>query len=200
MGSKNLLLKEPYLTETLPQEGPLGTKVLSRYKKKTTRQRWTKEKYVQIMTAFYEAKATPAEDSNTEQTYKLWREKHPEIRPAMDTNKFANVRHNIVKNKRLEDTTLQQLQHNIREKIEIQNIDNSCNATNDGIEEIEMQHETTIISQPDIETSDQTNTNDSASNEEVSAISEKIRIKLEELKHQQLSDRIQLPKLRKIEK
>ena len=127
-------------------------------------------------------------------------EKHPEIRPAMDNNKLANVRRNIVKHKKLENTTLQQLQHNIRERIERQNVDNSCNATNNGIEEIEMQHETTIISQPDIETSDQTNTNDSASNEEVNAISEKIRIKLEELKHQQLSDRIQLPKLRRIEK
>ena len=114
------------------------------------------------MTAFYEAKITLAEGSNTEQTYKLWREKHLEIGPAMDSNKLANVRRDIIKNKRLEDTTLQQIQNDIREKIEIQNVDNSCNATNDGTEESEIQHETTVISQPNIETSDQTNTNDSA--------------------------------------
>ena len=185
------------LTETFSQKGPPDTKSLSRSKQKTIRQRWTREEYIQVMTAFYEAKFSPAEGSNTEQTYKLWREKHPEIRPAMDGNKLANVRRDIVKNKRLEDTTLQQIQNDIREKIEIQNVDNSCSATNDGTEESEILHETTVISQPDIETSDQTNTIDSASSEEVSAISEKIMIKLEELKHQHLSDRIQLPKIRK---
>ena len=184
------------LTETFSQKGPPNTKSLSRSKQKTIRQRWAREEYIQVMTAFYEAKFSPAEGSSTEQTYKLWREKHPEIRPAMDANKLAKVRPDIIKNKRLEDTTLQQIQNDIREKIEIQNVDNTCNATKDGTEESEIQHETTVISQPDIETSDQTNTNDSASSEEVSAISEKIMNKLEELKHQHLSDRIQLPKIR----
>ena len=89
------------LTETFSQKGPPDTKSLSRSKQKTLRQRWTREEYIQVMTAFYEAKFSPAEGSNTEQTYKLWREKHPEIRPAMDANKLANVRHDIIKNKRL---------------------------------------------------------------------------------------------------
>ena len=83
-----------------------------------------------------------------------------------DADTFANVRRDII-NKRLEDTILQQIKNDIRQKIERQNVDNSYNATNDGTEETEVQHETTIISQPDIETSDQTNTNDSAPNEEV---------------------------------
>ena len=44
------------LTETFSQKGPPDTKSLSRSKQKTIRQRWTREEYIQVMTAFYEAK------------------------------------------------------------------------------------------------------------------------------------------------
>ena len=46
------------------------------------------------------------------------REKYPESRPTIDGNKLANVRRDIIKNKRLEDTVLQQLQNDIRKKAE----------------------------------------------------------------------------------
>ena len=111
----------------------------------------------------------------------------------MDANKLANVRRDIIRRKRLEDTTLQQLQNAIREKIERQNIDNNSN----DVEETEMQHETIVNEAPNTETLCRTNTNDSAPNDEINEISEKITIRLEELKHQKLSDRIQLPKIRK---
>ena len=38
----------------------------------------------------------PMEGSNTEQTYRLWREKQPESRPTIYGNKLANVRRDIV--------------------------------------------------------------------------------------------------------
>ena len=38
-----------------------------------------------------------------------------EIRPVMEANKLANERRDIIKNKRLEDTALQQTQNDKRE-------------------------------------------------------------------------------------
>ena len=181
------------LTENFSQQGPPDTEDTSRNNEKASRQKWTREEYIQVMTAFYEAELTPVEGSNTEQTYKLWREKHPESRPAMDANKLANVRRDIIRKKRLEDTTLQQLQNAIIEEVERQNIDNNSN----DVEETEMQHETIVNEAPNTETLGRTNTNDSAPTDEINEISEKITIRLEELKHQKLSDRIQLPKIRK---
>ena len=60
-----------------------------------------------------------------------------------------------------------------------------------------MHHKAIFTDSPDIEISDRTKTKESASRNEINEISEKIMIRLEELKHQELYDRIQLPKIRK---
>ena len=170
---------------------------MSRNTKKTSRQRWTKEEYVQVMTAFYEAKFMPMEGSNTEQTYRLWREKQPKSRPTIDANKLANVRRDIIKNKRLEEAVLQQLQNDIREKAEKQHINSSSNIADEDIQDFDKHHQPIANDPPDNEASNQTNTKDSAVSNEINTMSERIMIKLEELKHQELFDRIQLPKIRK---
>ena len=189
------------LTETLSQRGPSDTENMSRNAKKTSRQRWTKEEYVQVMTALYEAKFMPMEGSNTEQTCRLWREKQPKSRPAIDANKLANVRSDIIKSKRLEEAVLQQLQNNIREKAEKRHISSSSssssNIADDDIQDFDMHHQLLANDPPDIEASNQTNTNHSAASNDINTMSEKVMIKLEELKHQELFDRIQLPKIRK---
>ena len=60
-----------------------------------------------------------------------------------------------------------------------------------------MHHQPITNDPPDTEASNQTNTNDSAVSNEINTMSEKVMIKLEELKHQELFHRIQLPKIRK---
>ena len=40
------------------------------------RQKWTREEYREIMEAYYYAKYHPSDESNTKQTYKIWREKN----------------------------------------------------------------------------------------------------------------------------
>ena len=60
-----------------------------------------------------------------------------------------------------------------------------------------MHHQPIANDPPDNEASNQTNTKDSAVSNEINTMSERIMIKLEELKHQELFDRIQLPKIRK---
>ena len=85
----------------------------------------------------------------------------------------------------------------IREKAENQHIISSSSTAIDDIQDLEMHNETIASDPPDSETLDRTNTKDSASSNETNAISEKIIMKLKELKHQGLFDRIELPKIRK---
>ena len=92
---------------------------------------------------------------------------------------------------------MQQLQNDIREKAEKQHINSSSNTTDDDIQDFDMHHQTISNDPPDIEASNQTNTKDSAVSNEINTMSERTIIKLEELKHQELVDRIQLPKIRK---
>ena len=55
------------------------------------------------MEAYYYAKYHPSDESNTKQTYKIWREKKLNNRQYIDANKLANVRRQIVRDKRLTD-------------------------------------------------------------------------------------------------
>ena len=115
----------------------------------------------------------------------------------IDANKLANVRRSIIKNNRLEDAVLQQLHNDIKEKAERQHVNNSSNAVNDDKQDSEMQHELIANNPANTEASDHTNTNESAVNTEIKTISAKIMIKLEELTHPELYERIQLPRIRK---
>ena len=152
---------EGNLTENFSQQGPPDAENQSRTTKKASRQRWTREEYIQVMIAVYEAKLTPTEGSNTEQTYKLWREKNLDNRPAINANKLANIRRDIAKNKRLEDITLQQLQNNIRDKIEKQNTDKSSNSMNNDSETTEMENVIMVNDAPSTENLDQVNIDES---------------------------------------
>ena len=73
------------------------------------RQKWTREEYREIMEAYYYSKHHPSDESNTKQTYKIWREKNPNNRQYVDANKLANVRRQAVRDKRLTDIVLSQI-------------------------------------------------------------------------------------------
>ena len=93
-------------------------------------------------------------------------------------NKLANVRHDIIKTKRLEEAVLQQLQNNIRKKAEKQHISSSSNTADDDIQDVYMHHQPIANDPLDTEASNQTNTKDSAASNEINTMSEKVMIKL----------------------
>ena len=97
------------------------------------RQKWTWEEYIEIMEAYYYAKYQPSDESNTKQTYKIWREKNLNNRQYIDANKLANVRRQIVRDKRLTDIELSQIEDtaknvrpekNVEPVIRVENLDN----------------------------------------------------------------------------
>ena len=48
----------------------------------------------------------PSETNTTDRTYKLWRERNKEEREYIDANRLANIRRDIIKNKRLTDAEI----------------------------------------------------------------------------------------------
>ena len=55
--------------------------------------------------------------STTIDTYNIWREKHPTLRPNIDANKLANIRRDIIRKKRLTDTEMQMIKNRVSEEI-----------------------------------------------------------------------------------
>lgn len=83
-----------------PQVGP---QVAQSNTSKTKRTKWTREEYKQVMQAFLRVPLTPSGESNTKQSFTIWRKANPTARPNMDSNKLANIERDIINNKRLAD-------------------------------------------------------------------------------------------------
>ena len=56
-----------------------------------------REEYKQVMEAYVTAQMKPSGETNTKQTYLLWRKSNTTRRLNIDANKLANVRRNIIK-------------------------------------------------------------------------------------------------------
>ena len=61
------------------------------------------------MEAYYTSITNPSETNTTVETYNIWRRQNPTKRTYLDTNKLANVRRDITKNKRLTDIELDEI-------------------------------------------------------------------------------------------
>ena len=81
---------------------------------KAKRTRWTKEEYKTVLRAFYIAQKTPITNL-TERTFIEWRKVvGNDVRENIDSNKLANVRRDIIRNKRLTDAEIDQIRTQIR--------------------------------------------------------------------------------------
>ena len=81
---------------------------------KVKRTRWTKEEYKTVLRAFYTAHKNPTSNLTT-QTFTEWRKiVGNDVRENLDPNKLANVRRDIIKNKRLTDAEIDQIRTSIQ--------------------------------------------------------------------------------------
>ena len=114
--------------ETSTQNGSVDADI-TQSSRKQTRQKWTRGEYKQVMTAYYQAVLEPSDQNNTKYTYQLWREMNTDVRPNIDANKLANVRRDIVKNKRLSDSELEAIKSRIRANIKSTKLPVNSDAT-----------------------------------------------------------------------
>ena len=76
---------------------------------KSNRTKWTREEYMNVMEAYYNAVSHPSGSSTTQNTYDIWRKSNPDSRLYIDPNKLSNVRRYITKSKKLSDFELQDI-------------------------------------------------------------------------------------------
>ena len=69
------------------------------------------------MEAYVTAQMKPSGETNTKQTYMLWRTVNPTKRPNIDANKLPNVKRDIIKQKRLRDVEMDNIRKKVRKKI-----------------------------------------------------------------------------------
>jgi len=91
-------------------------KTQPKIKQKEKRIRWTREDYTDVTYAFYMSLEKPS-GNHTENTYNIWRARHPDVRPNMNGNKLANVRRDILNKKRLLDVELNDIKERVKEEI-----------------------------------------------------------------------------------
>ena len=119
LGSKNVLLGSAtslgkhcdgnHAQEDLPA-GP--SRVTPTKKKgKDKRQKWSREDYKEVMYAFYMSLEKPS-GSHTENTFSIWKS-HNHVSMNLNGNKSANVRRDIMNNKRLADVELREIKEKV---------------------------------------------------------------------------------------
>ena len=98
-------------------------------KEKDKRQKWSREDYKEVMYAFYMSLEKPS-GSHTENTFSIWRSRNHNVRMNLNGNKLANVRRDIMNNKRLTDVELRE----IKEKViaDVKDIDSGNVGIRDG--------------------------------------------------------------------
>ena len=84
------------------------------------------------MKAYYQALEQPSNENSTNHTYLIWRGMNADNRTSIDVNKLANVRRDIVKNKRLTEAELESIKSDIRKNQQLS--DTAENESNASIE------------------------------------------------------------------
>ena len=182
--------------ETSTQNGSVDADI-TQSSRKQTRQKWTMGEYKQVMTAYYQAVLEPSDQNNTKYTYQLWREMNTDVRPNIDANKLANVRRDIVKNKRLSDSELEAIKSRIRANIKSTKLPVNSDATKGtNNEEDVVEREIDAQSDPVDEVTDREDTViDQSTLLQVELMKQMILEKWEEVKETDMKDRSSLPKI-----
>ena len=138
------------------------------------------------MEAFYTALQDPSTTSTTKTAYTIWREKHPTDRRNIDANKLANVKRDIMKQKRLTDLELATIQEKTKPNISdtsIEHLDEDRpEGTTPAVEELD-EHQEAIQEEPE--------------NERLLDMVGNIRQKWETIKETPLGERPPIPKIKK---
>ena len=173
--------------EDTPQRGLLPT--TTENPPRRTRKKWTRDEYKEIMEAYYTSIIRPSETNTTVETYNIWRRQNPTKRTYLDANKLANVRRDIIKNKRLTDIELDE----IKVRVTQANVMGSSEELPEA--HYEAQNDNTITEGGEPITRLQ-NTNSIDVNAKVQQMKADIMTKLETVKNQPIAQRLSLPKIR----
>ena len=161
--------------------------------------KWARREYREIMEGYYCIKYHPSDESNTKQTYKIWRERNLNNRQYIDVNKLANVRRQIVRDKRLSDIELSQIEDaakNVRPERNVEPVTRVENFDNEEIEEMinRIRNGENIIKQE--KQADKVEQVNYELEPETKELKEEILRKIHQIKHMRVEEREKLCKMR----
>ena len=145
-------------TESLSQQGPstpeqAGTNT----DRRNTRQKWTREDYIEIMFYYCKAKADPSEGV-TKDTYRIWRERNPNERPNLTDNALINQRRFLEKQNKLTGIDRDNIKQRVENELNAQNNQTNSVADDVSVEETNIHHEEPI--EEEVEPSQNSEIND----------------------------------------
>ena len=86
---------------------------------RSTRQKWTKEEYKEVLYAYYHTTLNQEISTSQKETFYIWRQRNPNNRPNMDSNKLGAVRRDITKNKRLTDNEINKIIKSVKDELSV---------------------------------------------------------------------------------
>ena len=128
-------------TESLSQQGPsTPERAGTNTDRRNTRQKWTREDYIEVVFCYYKAKADPSEGV-TKDTYRMWRERNPNKRPNLTDNALMNQRRFIEKQNKLTGIELDNIKQRVENELNVQNNQTDNVADDVSVEEANNLHE-----------------------------------------------------------
>ena len=106
----------------------------SEVEKLDTRQKWTREDYIEVMFCYYKAKAEPSEGV-TKDTFKMWSKRNPNERPDLTDNALMNQSRFIEKQSKLTGIELDNIKQRVENELVVRNNQSSSAADGVAVEE-----------------------------------------------------------------
>ena len=126
---------EAYPNESLSQQGPSTLeRPATNGDRRNTRQKWTREDYIEFMFCYYKAKADPSEGV-TKDTYRIWRGRNSNQRPNLTDNPLMNQRRFIEKQHKLTGIEIDEIKQRVESKLNVQNSQTDTEVDDVAVEE-----------------------------------------------------------------
>jgi len=135
--------------ESLSQQGPSTLeRPATNVDRRNTRQKWTREDYIELMFCYYKAKADPSEGV-TKDTYRIWRGRNPNQRPNLTDNALMNQRRFIEKQNKLRGIEIDEIKQRVESELNVQNSQTDTEVDDMAVEEANNAIEETKVDEVD---------------------------------------------------
>ena len=151
------------------------------------------------MEAYYYGKYHPSDESNTKKIYKIRRRKNLNNRQNLDASKLANVRREILRDKRLTDTELSQIEETAKKRTPERNVEPVLimeNLENEEIDQVTNKIEKVVKIVQQEEQADKIEQENYELEPETKEIKKEILREIHQIKYMKIEEREKLCKIR----
>lgn len=162
------------------------------------RNKWTSENYKEILYCHFHSMRNPSTTTLIKSTYELWKDRNQQIaadRSYIDANKLANIRRDIIKNKRLTDHDIEKIHQNVNNPIAENNNPSAGPQITDSTLNVDHERDTNKPSTADTPALRTVPTTVCSLSPQADELHNKILVQWEKCKHSNICERQTLPKV-----